>query len=170
MQGTGSWVWDTPPVVTTLLGKVGATRDQFYCPANPYQNIDILWNFTPNYRVIGYALALPGNPGLPATNVNSSLIPQQFVAGGTVSPAPIASQRVLTADATISSSGQNNPANVAGYNFTSIVGGAPMPHHTSHLIDKMPAGGNLGMLDGHVEWREFSKMLPRSLGGPVFWW
>jgi prepilin-type processing-associated H-X9-DG protein len=35
----------------------------------------------------------------------------------------------------------------------------------------MPTGGNLLMLDNHVEWRKFNSMLPRTIGNvPVFWW
>jgi prepilin-type processing-associated H-X9-DG protein len=57
------------------------------------------------------------------------------------------------------------------YNYVSIRGGFPKAHLTSHLILKLPSGGNLGMLDGHVEWRDFADMHPRtSSGNPVFWW
>jgi prepilin-type processing-associated H-X9-DG protein len=41
------------------------------------------------------------------------------------------------------------------------------------MAGKVPAGGNVGMLDSHVEWRKFQQMLPRtdpSSGAPVFWW
>jgi prepilin-type processing-associated H-X9-DG protein len=37
----------------------------------------------------------------------------------------------------------------------------------------LPAGGNVGMLDGHVEWRVFPQMhvrTPQGSGTPVFWW
>jgi prepilin-type processing-associated H-X9-DG protein len=49
-------------------------------------------------------------------------------------------------------------------------------HRTSHLIRGFPVGGNIGMLDGHVEWRKFQYMFPRtnpSVNGvpiPTFWW
>ena len=73
--------------------------------------------------------------------------------------------------------GQNNVAQVDSYQWTSIPGGLiPFLHNTAHLNGKMPAGGNIGMLDGHVEWRFFQKMLPRttiSVNGvrtPTFWW
>jgi prepilin-type processing-associated H-X9-DG protein len=38
---------------------------------------------------------------------------------------------------------------------------------------RIPSGGNVAMLDGHVEWRPFASMLPRVPGAsptPVFWW
>jgi prepilin-type processing-associated H-X9-DG protein len=43
----------------------------------------------------------------------------------------------------------------------------------------LPAGGNLGMLDGHVQWRKFDLMHIRASGGiwsgannscPTYWW
>jgi prepilin-type processing-associated H-X9-DG protein len=37
----------------------------------------------------------------------------------------------------------------------------------------IPLGGNVGMLDGHVEWRNFTNMLPRAGSGasaPFFFW
>ncbi len=44
-------------------------------------------------------------------------------------------------------------------------------HRTSHMAGFLPAGGNLAMLDGHVEWRKFDDMHVRAAGsGPVFWW
>ena len=39
------------------------------------------------------------------------------------------------------------------------------------LANNLPAGGNLVMTDGHVEWRTFTNMAPRTGGEiPVFWW
>src|SRR5437762_2737797 len=77
--------------------------------------------------------------------------------------------RVLLADATI----QAGP----GGSFTDIPGGYADPrtgrlksHITAHLNGNQPAGGNLAMLDGHVEWRNFKDMQVRSSSGPSFWW
>jgi hypothetical protein len=38
------------------------------------------------------------------------------------------------------------------------------------LKGNVPAGGNLGFKDGHVDWRDFKLMTPRTPGGPYFWW
>jgi prepilin-type processing-associated H-X9-DG protein len=51
-----------------------------------------------------------------------------------------------------------------------VQGGFGKPHTSPHLIGNLPAGGNLGMLDGHVEWRKFQDMQIRSASGPFFWW
>lgn len=81
-----------------------------------------------------------------------------------------AASRVLVADATISTAsalpGYAHPEN----NYTAIYGGFPLPHVSPHLKGNVPAGGNLGFKDGHVEWRDFELMTPRTSGAPYFWW
>jgi prepilin-type N-terminal cleavage/methylation domain-containing protein/prepilin-type processing-associated H-X9-DG protein len=39
-----------------------------------------------------------------------------------------------------------------------------------HMEGKRPAGGNVAFLDGHVDWRKFSKMSIRTWGEPSFWY
>ena len=84
---------------------------------------------------------------------------------------PGASERVIAADGTLSNRADRNPN---GANFTKIYGGwggGTKPHSTAHLNPGgIPAGGNVIMLDGHVEWRRFNKMYIRTTGAPSFWW
>jgi prepilin-type processing-associated H-X9-DG protein len=61
------------------------------------------------------------------------------------------------------------------YNWSSINGGyvydgQPKPHLSAHLNGLIPLGGNIGMLDGHVEWRNFTNMQARADGTPYFYW
>jgi len=58
------------------------------------------------------------------------------------------------------------------YNWTDVEGGYKKHDISSHLKNgKIPGGGNIGMLDGHVEWRPFSQMLPRTgPNDPVFYY
>jgi prepilin-type processing-associated H-X9-DG protein len=162
--------WD----LGTTLGRYGASRAALYCPANPGQNIDNLWNYVPNYyRIIGYSMTLSGGPSISGTNWNATLTPQPILYGPIIGPPALASQRVLVADATLSQSGQDNEASRSSYNYSSIQGSYAAPMRTSHLDRSLPAGGNLGMLDGHVEWRSFQAMhvrTPQGSGTPVFWW
>ena len=77
------------------------------------------------------------------------------------------------ADTTMSRPGQISVINRAANTYTGIQGGYIKQHRTSHMEGRLPQGGNLGMLDGHVEWRRFNLMYPRtalSSGSPVFWW
>ncbi len=71
-------------------------------------------------------------------------------------------------------------------NFTKVEGGLYSAFgrydRTNHLNGDKPSGGNIGFLDGHVEWRNFgtgntsdftdgsNKMLARWRYGPCFWW
>jgi prepilin-type processing-associated H-X9-DG protein len=44
---------------------------------------------------------------------------------------------------------------------------------SAHMLNsRIPAGGNLSMLDGHVEWRPFQQFIPRAGGneGPAFYY
>jgi len=75
---------------------------------------------------------------------------------------------VLYADATLSS--QNSVSLPGLDNFTMVQGGYPKPHRAPHLKGIVPLGGNVGMLDGHAEWRKFEVMIPRTVNGPYFWW
>ena len=69
---------------------------------------------------------------------------------------------------TISNASNEKNRSLNGY--TEIQGGWSKLHRSPHLNGKLPSGGNLGMLDGHVEWRKFPAMHVRTVQGPYFWW
>jgi prepilin-type N-terminal cleavage/methylation domain-containing protein len=163
---SGHWPWDISNEVADLMIQNGATRQIMYCPASPERNDDLLWNFASNFRVLGYALTLPGGENTVRTNLNPSMLPTDVSV----------SERVLLADATLSL--RNNEMDRASNTYVKIWGGYSDTHpkgwgklnRTSHLVGDMPAGGNLALLDGHVEWRKFATMHPRCLVQPFFWW
>jgi prepilin-type N-terminal cleavage/methylation domain-containing protein/prepilin-type processing-associated H-X9-DG protein len=182
----GNWVWDLPwDVGDLMLPNIAAQWHVFYCPDSGFTELDNsnLWNFVPPtspddkgaFRVIGYALTFPGTASLAATNQNTSLVPTTITDPATqitYPPAP-PTDRVLMADATMSKPGQMSIINRGANSYTGIQGGYSKLHRTSHLNGTIPEGGNLGMLDGHVEWRKFALMYPRTAstsGSPVFWW
>jgi len=157
-----------------------------YCPgmSPPFDDQDFinLWNYGAGggFRVLGYALTLDGTPALIKTNANPSLYPQPVQFGPiTIMPGP-PTDRVLVADASISETAQHDESQRFTYNYTRIMGSYPKAHTSAHLKGSIPAGGNLGMLDGHVEWRRFATMHVRGYGGiggaqdngscPTFWW
>jgi competence protein ComGC len=185
----GSWAWDTPPNVVSSLLNSGAQTNNFYCPGTAPRFTDAqnwagpgntVWGFGGgSFTIIGYMLAFSGSGSkLAATNQNSSVLPEaigNFPSPG-VSTTYGASERVLVADATISIAatlpGYTHPEN----NYTGIFGGytyngSSVPHLSPHLNGNVPAGGNLGFKDGHVEWRDFQSMTPRTGNNtPYFWW
>jgi prepilin-type processing-associated H-X9-DG protein len=175
-NGTWPWDlnWDSGVTITQWI-----SYRQLYCPGtsvrfNDQANLD-LWNYVPGpygFHVIGYATTSPTG-SLIATNWNSTLTPRKIQWNGSYLPAPSPAQRPLLADATISKPGQFVYTDRYSYNYTSIQGGFYLAHLTAHLSGPFPMGGNVAMLDGHVEWRRFDLMLPRTDpngGAPVFWW
>ena len=169
----GNWAWDLPWNVADLMTQSGSQRNIMYDPGFPEQNNSELWSFVPPYfRVIGYAMTFPGTASVSETNTNPSIIPGPITYNGTNYPAPSPSLRVLAACATISRVGEGNVVNRAANHYIGIEGGWAKKHRTAHLEGLLPSGGNLGMLDGHVEWRKFGKMIPRTNpgGSPYFWW
>jgi prepilin-type N-terminal cleavage/methylation domain-containing protein/prepilin-type processing-associated H-X9-DG protein len=171
-QRTGNWPWDAGINVMTMMKRQGFERNIMYCPSFLDQNNDDTWNWTgrEHHTVIGYALTIPWAPRVQETNINYTMSTRSIkVKGVTVKPSP--SDRVLTADATISSSLNNG--------FDSVRGGWEKLHKTAHRDNsgKYPAGANLNYLDGHVGWQKASMegrklvgLVERTYGGPVFYW
>jgi prepilin-type N-terminal cleavage/methylation domain-containing protein/prepilin-type processing-associated H-X9-DG protein len=177
------WPWDIPddPYMKQMLIS-GCTRDVFYDPAFPDQNNDFLWNLNGDH-VTGYCYAWWNDVTLTYTNQNRLIVPTTITDSnrpGNPTYSIVSGTRPLTACATLCANVANPTiTRAASYQWTGIIGGAGAahPHRTAHLTGSMPWGGNVGMLDGHVEWRFFQKMGPRTVpsdnGGtliPVFWW
>jgi prepilin-type processing-associated H-X9-DG protein len=174
----GNWAWD-------LSWSAGNSVTQYvsfkklYCPGTGVRFSDLdnanLWNFGPGLlHVPGYLTTFPGTT-IVATNQNVVLTPQRILAGGVYLPAPPAAQRVLVADGTISDYPTDNHAGVVAgikYNFAFVPGGYTVPHISPHLNGLVPAGCNVGMLDGHVQWRKFYDMDQRASSASQrgFWW
>jgi prepilin-type processing-associated H-X9-DG protein len=191
----GNWPWDVSTSCIASMTNCGLTRQMMYCPGFPQQNIDQMWGGWSGYSATGYAVTFPTSPQnfnrLAADDANIALTTQRYTlngsdpslgpAGATVQIVP--AHRVLLADATISNPNQTDPTQVANYRWTlhTETGNATWmtPYgpfkgsSTPHMGAVLPLGGNLGMLDGHVEWRPLSNMLVRSTQnsqGDVFWW
>ena len=176
--GGAAWPWDMPAAAANALVRNGGQRHILYCPAFAKQDNDTLWSFTTGttneitkegntgYRVIGYAVAFKNSGRIRATNITESLNPAPWkVNGQDYDPGP--SARVVAADGTISEG--ENELDRTKNKYTKIDGGWK-GHQAPHLDGKVPAGGNLLLLDGHAEWRKFQAMKVRTTGGPAFWW
>ena len=186
---TGYWIWDLPRDSADAMLTANPTfQKSCYCPTTAPRFTDEdnlnLWNLGGgSFRVLGYALTLDNTPALIKTNANPSIQPQPIQFGPvTVMPGPN-TDRALVADAIISRTAERdeNQKYTGGYHYNDIDSGSYFKHHLSaHLSGSVPAGGHLGMLDGHVEWRKFIQMHVRGYGGaggaqdngscPTFWW
>jgi prepilin-type N-terminal cleavage/methylation domain-containing protein/prepilin-type processing-associated H-X9-DG protein len=191
-KGTlGYWIWDLDKNAADVMISANTTfQKSCYCPGTSSRFSDQdnmnLWNLGGgSFHVLGYANTFPGTPALMLTNVNPSNIPQPIPYGplGNFLQAPSPSDRVLLADATISQNTQHDEAQRYSptYTYTEITTGSYFKNHLSpHMKGTIPAGGNIGFLDGHVQWRKFEKMFVRGYGGvggaqdngscPTFWW
>ena len=165
---TGNWPWDMPVGTVNAMLRQGFQRHMLYCPSFAKQDNDVLWSFTSNFKVIGYAFATKASPRVASSNVFEKLTAKTVTdaTGNSYTIQPV--EGMFAADATISAS--DNLRNRAGNNYTKIQGGWAEPHSSAHLNGQIPAGGNVAALDGHVQWRRFDDMTVRTTGAPSFWW
>jgi prepilin-type N-terminal cleavage/methylation domain-containing protein/prepilin-type processing-associated H-X9-DG protein len=188
--GGAYWTWDLPASAASVM--LGANKDfqkSCYCPGTnpPFNDQDNLnlWNYggtISGYHVIGYALTLPNTASLCPTNQNPTIYPQPVRFGPVTVSRGAAPDIVLVGDATMSRNTECNETQkyTGGYHWTDIDTGSYAKHHvTAHMKGSLPAGGNLGMLDGHVQWRKFDLMHIRASGTlwpsgnsscPTYWW
>jgi len=164
----GNWPWDMPAnVVSNMLG-YGFERNILYCPSFSKQNSDELWDFTSNFKVLGFAFATKDAPRVRPTNSFVKL--QQKVIklpdGTDVVIGP--TEAAIAMDATLSVG--ENMTDRTRNDFTNVQGGWEEPHRSPHLQGQLPAGGNVLFMDSHASWRTFDKMVVRTTGQPSFWW
>jgi prepilin-type N-terminal cleavage/methylation domain-containing protein len=135
------------------------------------------------YRVVGYAQTFYGTPsytGTFATNTNQKLsatsTPGYFNEPGGVPVGPL-SRRPLVACANPTDTGSSDLfTSMTGYNWSTTQGGymyngAYKDHIAAHLENTLrPVGENIGMIDGHVEWRPFNQFICRNGSSPYFYY
>lgn len=185
LSGSAAWAWDLPSGAANALLNYGAQTNTFYCPGTAPRFTDTqnwagpgftLWSFGAGsgFHIVGYSFAFSGPASrLATTNQNTTIQPEavaNFPSPG-MSTIYRASERVLVADAILSAGsalpGYAHPEN----NYISIQGGFAYPHVSPHLKGNVPAGGNVGFKDGHVDWRDFRLATPRTgANAPYFWW
>jgi prepilin-type N-terminal cleavage/methylation domain-containing protein/prepilin-type processing-associated H-X9-DG protein len=196
---TGAYqAWDLQQLAGNLLVAEGAPYKVWYDPgtAQLYNDQDYVAFWTNQsvmydgeseaLRHVGYTLTLPGigeyteEDGTSfnyPTNVNQKLNPGAMTYNGKNLPI-VPSARVLVACVTITSLGTSaNLAVMEQYPWTALphsldpdVPGTK-PFTSSHLLpNRRPLGGNMGMLDGHAEWRRFQNFIPRTGPQPSFYY
>jgi prepilin-type processing-associated H-X9-DG protein len=161
----GGWPHDLNRNHADSATSYGVQPNSFYCPSGVAAGAGDNWSFDPDFRVVGYVLAMARTPRLVRTNLNASIIPQPVDLGRGNFIYPTAADRELAADSTLSNGVDRWTAQ-----FTGIYGGSANPHRANHVTDTRPDGGNILYLDGHVEWRNFSEMTVRTAGSPSFWY
>jgi prepilin-type N-terminal cleavage/methylation domain-containing protein/prepilin-type processing-associated H-X9-DG protein len=148
----GNWPWDVTQYATTNIGRYGPQENTFYCLS--YKDLNDnhqSWNYSPNYRVLGYVPLLVG----------ASKVPANLTQSNTFSTTKALSDTEIWTDAVL--------CTYPGSNYAVVVGG--LINRTAHLNNTKPAGGNIAFLDGHAAWRDFSLMtniIPSVAGTPQF--
>jgi prepilin-type N-terminal cleavage/methylation domain-containing protein/prepilin-type processing-associated H-X9-DG protein len=189
------WLWDLDVLAVNYMLNTGLTKKMFYCPSNDNmtKHMDHFWNFRNTWNdrrsrfdsiqgdfiVAGYVYLLDGqSSSRPAILTDPQRRKKWLKTVLETRPA----EREMVADATV---GQDSPGTKFGFEFGMITaggtwGGESINDRTSHLItDERPAGGNIGFLDGHLEWRDFGEeptnsrtegMKVRFNSGTKFFW
>ena len=181
----GYWAWDMRNEVGDRMEDSGTKYKIWYCPglSPTFSETDFfnLWNYG-GYHVLGYAQTFPYTKNLNQVEWNENLTttPTIQVSFG-IFTKPTLADRVLCADVVMcrapndpGGGGGLDPAQRNTYNYTDIAGGYPVHHRTAHLKGKLPAGGNMAYMDGHISWKKWEdkSWAPRTsdMGSPVFWW
>ena len=187
--------WDLSQGAGYALSISGAAYKMWYDPGTYLEYTDAdwvqFWNNQSVYddahdvgplRHIGYTLTLYGIAEYQngnseySTNINLKLSAEPLGLNGKRLPI-VLSSRVLVACCTINGSGGEGLANMERAQWTGLPhdmdGDVPgtKPLTSAHLLStKRPSGGNMGMCDGHVEWRRFQSFIPRTTGSPYFYY
>jgi prepilin-type N-terminal cleavage/methylation domain-containing protein len=191
--------WDMKESDGTYLAAGGAPYKVWYDPGTflAYGDADWLqwWNnggveFEDEdaRRIVGYAETFYGiglytdaGQWLFSTNINQKTTTVSII-DDRQTYAIHPSSRVLLACATITMAGNISDMYrvMETYLWTDLPHSADpdvpgtKPFVSAHMQNaRLPAGGNLGMMDGHVEWRPFRQFMPRAGGegeGPCFYY
>jgi prepilin-type processing-associated H-X9-DG protein len=187
----GSWLQDVEVKTVNFMLGTGIIRKMFYCPSNTshqkYNDMFWLYNnqtwdgekFTreSGFVISGYCSILQSSTGnRPAIRAYEKDTEKKIWLRTNRESSP--ATRELCVDLIMGIRQSNTKY---GRNFGQIPGGiyaqGAVYDRTNHLItSEEPAGGNIGFLDGHVEWRMFDPEIengvavPRFGNNPGFFW
>ena len=194
---SGNWLQDVSVTQVNYMLDTGMTREMFYCPANHNQQAynDLFWEFdnqswngsrftdynADSFIVSGYLfITQTVPPAAPRGSINRYQTDDSKKIWCETTQTKMPSVRELVVDSIM---GQSQPNTKYGFNFGQVQGGIfnnqGVYDQSNHLKnDFEPEGGNVGFLDGHVEWRNFDPQVdagtgvavPRYVEGPSFFW
>jgi len=182
----GDWLWDIDAKTVNFMLKSGMNQEMFYCPSNASmtKHMDHFWTFrcewdgqkltcgSGGFIVSGYCYILDdqNSQRTAIRNKENKTGPKKWLR--TIHEKDSANAE-LCIDAIV---GQRDSKAKFGYTFGQITAGGTWDgqrilDRSSHLkSDEEPYGGNMGFLDGHVDWRHFLDMEDRIGNNVTFWW
>ena len=189
----GNWLQDVAVSTVHFMVKSGMTREMFYCPSNRnHQKYnDLFWMYAnktwnqklnrfeneSSFIVSGYCFIWQTTGDDRPEIVRYEKDENRKIWVKTTLEKQ-AGTRELCIDSVMGVPQSNTRY---GRNFGQVPGGiwaeSQVYDSTSHLkSDEEPAGGNIGLLDGHTEWRAFEPEMrngvavPRFGNSPGFFW
>jgi prepilin-type N-terminal cleavage/methylation domain-containing protein/prepilin-type processing-associated H-X9-DG protein len=146
------------------MQKGGFVHDIFYCPSNPLHrlNQDEMWNYGSNFVHCGYWYIIgtsERNKTVSIQGTNKRWLHSLDEKGA------------VTAELIVDQTFSTNTGESARAVFELSHGAISLPDQTNHMGYRYrPYGGNIGFLDGHIEWRPFQKMEFRMRSNADYWW
>lgn len=190
----GEWLQDVAVNTVHFMFGTGMTREMFYCPSNSthQKNNDLFWMYNnkswdsqlkrfkneTGFIVSGYCYIMQ-------TTANTKSRPQivSYTTDSTKKQwckTTMDSQPSMREVVVDSIMGVPNSTKQYGREFVDVPGGIydqSKVYDRSHLSGNgVPAGGNVGFMDGHSEWRRFNPEMkngvavPRYGDNPGFFW
>jgi prepilin-type N-terminal cleavage/methylation domain-containing protein/prepilin-type processing-associated H-X9-DG protein len=189
VSANGYWAHDMTKEVCIAMTNTGAPYKIWYDPGDKgYGSVDLLAEFNfwelngGNYSQVGYALTFVGTASYAAyngwefeTNLNSKLSASTVSdSAGHSYPIRLASRPEVACEMLTSPGVSSNFTTMQTYSWNGLIANQ-YTYTTSHMANaKLPAGVNIGMIDGHVEWRPFSSPMvqPRAGdgGAPIYYY
>jgi len=174
----GEWLWDMHKDQADLLIAAGANQHVFYCPSlsASVQDSTNWWDYTSTHRITGYASMIKHgySDGKMTNGLSAVTSAKVFLekASGSDSKTNVSATEIIF-DATISA---NNTTNASSATWQVVSGtGIVANQYPAHLEGaKLPYGGNILFLDGHLQWRNIRDMKiwfqAQSGSNPYWWW
>jgi prepilin-type processing-associated H-X9-DG protein len=149
------WCWDMPTKLVRPLLDSGMQRHVLYCPAGQEQDNETLWTLylSLGSATTGYGWLTPhGRPWRNISLIDRTIQTTLTSVTGT-NTSNLADTEVVVDAVCAGKYGTS-------YDFKRAKGA--VYHRTSHLDGKLPAGGNILFLDGHISWRKYPAMKLRE--------
>jgi prepilin-type N-terminal cleavage/methylation domain-containing protein/prepilin-type processing-associated H-X9-DG protein len=191
----GNWAHDMSSNVIVAMLAAGTTYKVWYDPGDSGNLSANLYKEFTNWQLdgwtqVGYAQTFPGTSSYAPydnwdfeTNLNfkqsstAVTIPASMGGGPEFNFTIALTARPQVACEMLTQAGTTPSVNLATMNAWAWNGLVQnmYPYNTAHMKNAaLPAGVNIGMLDGHVEWRQYTSPLvqPRAgnLGAPIYYY